>query len=135
MKGSLHVDEVAVDELGDVFNSDCPVRTVLSHVAGRWGVLVLASLDEGELRFFELRDRIGGISEKMLSQTLRTLVRDGLLERTVEHSAPPKVSYRLTQLGEDLTEPLLHLLERIRLRTADVIDAQRAHDRQTTADA
>ncbi len=133
MMESQHVDEVAADELGDAFNSDCPVRTVLGHVAGRWGVLVLASLDDGRLRFFELRDRIGGISEKMLSQTLRTLVRDGLIERTVEHSSPPKVSYHLTQLGDDLTEPLLHLLERIRLRTADVIDAQRAHDQQIAA--
>ncbi|HEX3731573.1 MAG TPA: helix-turn-helix domain-containing protein [Mycobacteriales bacterium] len=107
------------------------MRTVLGHVAGRWGVLVLAALDGGPLRFFELHARIGGISDKMLSQTLRTLVRDGLVLRTVEPASPPKVSYALTLIGEDLNAPLLRLLDRIRERTADVLAAQQLHDRRS----
>ena len=129
----MQVSRGDAERLGDVFESDCPVRTVLSHVAGRWGVLVLAALDGGPLRFFELHGRIGGISDKMLTQTLRTLVRDGLVSRTVEPSSPPKVSYRLTPVGEDLNEPLLQLLDRIRERTADVIAAQQSHDTQAAA--
>ncbi|MEY9847301.1 winged helix-turn-helix transcriptional regulator [Streptacidiphilus sp. MAP5-3] len=133
MTESMQVSAVSADQIGDVFDSDCPVRTVLSHVAGRWGVLVLAALEGGPLRFFELNARIGGISDKMLTQTLRTLVRDGLVSRTVQPSSPPKVSYQLTLVGEDLTEPLLQLLDRIRERTADVIAAQQSHDTQAAS--
>ncbi|WP_369332906.1 winged helix-turn-helix transcriptional regulator [Nonomuraea candida] len=60
--------------MSDVFNSDCPGRTVFVHVTSRWGMLILAALRDGPLRFYLLRDRIGGISEKMLSQNLRDLV-------------------------------------------------------------
>ena len=116
------------NRMGDVFNSDCPGRTVFTHVTSRWGMLILAALRDGPLRFYLLRDRIGGISEKMLSQNLRELVRDGLVDREVEPSVPPKVSYSLTPLGEGLAGSLQTLLTWIGTHTPDVIAAQRRHD-------
>ncbi|MFW5416449.1 helix-turn-helix transcriptional regulator [Nocardiopsis sp. CNT-189] len=113
---------------GTVFDPDCPARTVLDHVTGRWGVLILRTLTGGPVRFAGLRDRIGGISEKMLSQTLRTLARDGLVERTVEPTAPPQVSYSLTALGAELTEPLGELVDWIARRAPEVVAAQEAYD-------
>lgn len=117
-------------EGSDAFNSDCPAREVLDHITSRWGVLILTALSEGPLRFSELHGRIGGISEKMLSQTLRTLVRDGLVERRVEPTTPPRVSYELTELGEGLTESLRQFLDWIRRHTAEVVAAQHRHDRK-----
>jgi DNA-binding HxlR family transcriptional regulator len=116
------------DPASDVFNSDCPGRTVLDHVTSRWGVLILASLRERPLRFYELRDRIGGISEKMLSQNLRVLGRDGLVAREVEPTLPPKVSYSLTPLGSGLARPLQGLLDWVAAHTHDIVAAQRDHD-------
>jgi DNA-binding HxlR family transcriptional regulator len=114
--------------MGDAFHSDCPARMVLDHVTSKWGVLILAALRKRDLRFFELRGRIEGVSEKMLSQTLRMPVRDGLIRRTVSPASPPQVSYGLTALGAALAEPLDTLLERVRTRARQVLAAQRAHD-------
>lgn len=115
---------------GDAFNSDCPAREVLDHITSRWGVLILAALGSGPLRFSGLAVMIGGISEKMLSQTLRTLVRDGLVGRTVEPTTPPRVSYELTPLGQGLAQSLGQLLDWIRAHAAEVVDAQERHDGQ-----
>lgn len=114
--------------MSDAFHRDCPARMVLDHVTGRWGVLVLTAMREGPLRFYELRVKIEGISEKMLSQTLRTLVRDGFVLRTVTPSTPPQVSYGLTALGHGITEPLQALSEWIRDHADGILAAQAAHD-------
>ncbi|WP_280415202.1 winged helix-turn-helix transcriptional regulator [Nocardia carnea] len=127
--GSQAFSRVGGDS-GDAFNSDCPAREVLDHITSRWGVLILAALGSGPLRFSELAAMIGGISEKMLSQTLRTLVRDGLVGRTVEPSTPPRVSYELTTLGKGLAGSLGQLLDWIRSHATEVVDAQERHDRQ-----
>jgi DNA-binding HxlR family transcriptional regulator len=116
--------------MSDAFNSDCPAREVLEHITTRWGMLILAALGENPRRFSELHATIGGISEKMLSQTLRTLVRDGLVTRTVEPATPPRVSYELTPLGQGLTTSLEPFLSWIRQHTIDVVTAQRRHDQQ-----
>ncbi|WP_433196615.1 winged helix-turn-helix transcriptional regulator [Nocardia sp. CA-107356] len=116
--------------ISDAFNSECPAREVLDHITSRWGMLILTALGGGPLRFSELHGIIGGISEKMLSQTLRTLVRDGLIARTVEPSTPPRVSYELTALGQGLTESLHLFLDWIRRHTPEVMAAQHSHDRQ-----
>ncbi|WP_426511778.1 winged helix-turn-helix transcriptional regulator [Dactylosporangium sp. McL0621] len=113
---------------GDVFDSACPGRAVFDHVTNRWGMLILATLHGGPLRFFELRDRIGGITEKMLSQNLRTLVRDGLVGREVRATAPPSVTYRLTPLGHGLAERLLAVVGWIRGNVPQILDAQARHD-------
>jgi len=80
------------------------VRELLGRVGDKWTLLVIEALDDAghELRFSELRDTIGGISQKMLTKTLRELERDGLVTRQVYPEVPPRVDYRLTKLGESL---------------------------------
>ncbi|MEU5689671.1 winged helix-turn-helix transcriptional regulator [Streptomyces venezuelae] len=97
----------------EVFHTDCPARDVVDHVTSKWGVWVLIALRNNELRFYELRDSIRGISEKMLAQALRALVQDGLVWRRVEPTTPPQVTYGLTEFGQDVGEPLTDLLDRI----------------------
>ncbi|MFD3880775.1 winged helix-turn-helix transcriptional regulator [Streptomyces microflavus] len=94
---------------GDLLAPDCPTRQLLDRVGSKWTsmvVKILAEADPGELRFAELRRRIPGISQKMLSVTLQSLARDGLVSRRVEPTVPPAVHYRLTGLGLSLEEPL-----------------------------
>ncbi|WP_237536597.1 helix-turn-helix domain-containing protein [Streptomyces sp. SID5785] len=79
----------------------CPQRLVLEHVTSRWGVLVLLVLEERSFRFSELRREIGGVSEKMLTQTLQTLERDGVVHRAAQPVIPPRVDYSLTDLGRE----------------------------------
>ena len=112
----------------DVFHSDCPGREIFDHAASRWGALILCALSTGPHRFYELRDRIGGISEKMLSQNLRILARDGLVARTVEPATPPRVSYALTHLGTELANRLQGLIDWITLRADDVAAARLSYD-------
>ncbi|MFE3993751.1 winged helix-turn-helix transcriptional regulator [Streptomyces goshikiensis] len=100
----------------EVFHTDCPARDVVDHVTSRWGVWVLIALRNDDLRFYELRESIKGISEKMLAQTLRALVQDGLVWRRVEPTTPPQVTYGLTEFGQDVGEPLTDLFDRITKR-------------------
>jgi DNA-binding HxlR family transcriptional regulator len=87
--------------------SDCrAVSDVLARIGDKWSVLVVARLGEGSLRFNELRRSIGGISQRMLTLTLRGLERDGLITRTVTPTVPPRVDYALTALGRDLLNPV-----------------------------
>lgn len=85
---------------GELMHADCPSREVLKHMTSRWGVLVLVVLLGGTHRFSELRRKIGGVSEKMLSQTLQGLEGDGLVNRLSRPIVPPYVEYTLTPLGE-----------------------------------
>jgi DNA-binding HxlR family transcriptional regulator len=87
---------------GQVLARDCPSRDVLNHVCSRWGVLVLVVLLDGMHRFSELRRKIGGVSEKMLSQTLQSLEQDGFVDRKALPVVPPHVEYRLTAMGEEV---------------------------------
>ncbi|TQM15873.1 winged helix-turn-helix transcriptional regulator [Pseudonocardia sichuanensis] len=105
---------------GDVFDSACPARTVLDHVMGKWAVLVLVALRARPLRFSALRRAVGGVSEKMLAQTLRTLEADGFVHREVAPTTPPQVTYSLTGLGHELTGHLTGLLDWIDTRLPDV---------------
>lgn len=94
---------------GDLFDPGCPTRRLLDRVGTKWVsmiVQVLAEATPGELRFAELRRRIPGVSQKMLSVTLQGLTRDGLVARRVEATVPPRVHYRLTDLGLSLEVPL-----------------------------
>jgi DNA-binding HxlR family transcriptional regulator len=114
---------------GNCFNESCPGRTILSHVTGRWGSLVLAGLaSAGTLRFSELRARIQGVSEKMLSQTLRELERDGLLRRRSYAVVPPRVEYSLTPLGTGVAAHLAATVDWIDAHVRDLVASQRDHD-------
>ncbi|MER5853467.1 helix-turn-helix domain-containing protein [Streptomyces sp. NPDC002012] len=116
MMGSVQHRQAEAGKRYDVFHTDCPARDVVDHVTSRWGVWVLISLRSNGLRFYELRESIQGISEKMLAQTLRALVQDGLVWREVEPTTPPQVTYGLTEFGRDVGEPLTELFDRITRR-------------------
>jgi DNA-binding HxlR family transcriptional regulator len=90
----------------DVFHANCPTQRALETIADKWSVIVIYALSQGTRRYSELQRLIGGVSQKMLTQTLRKLERDGLVERHVYPVVPPKVEYSLTPLGETLTELL-----------------------------
>ncbi|MGW1257328.1 winged helix-turn-helix transcriptional regulator [Streptomyces sp. NPDC002513] len=112
----------------DVFSKACPSRGTLEHVTGRWGALTLGALQEGSLRFNELRRRVDGVSEKMLSQTLHALERDGLVHRDAQPTNPPRVDYELTPLGHAVAERLLGLIHFVEGRMDDVLEARRRYD-------
>jgi DNA-binding HxlR family transcriptional regulator len=94
---------------GSVMDAQCPSRLVLDRIADKWTALIIQVLAQGTRRYAELQREIGGISQKMLTQTLRSLERDGLVRRTVHPVVPPKVEYALTRLGRTLIEPLQSL--------------------------
>jgi DNA-binding HxlR family transcriptional regulator len=106
---------------GNLRVADCPSRSVLDHVTSRWGSLVLLLLLEGTRRFSELAREIGGVSEKMLTQTLRTLEADGLLLRTVYATSPPTVEYSLTQLGEGVALHVKSLTDWVEENTPEIL--------------
>ena len=89
-----------------VLDPRCPSRLVLDRIADKWTALTIQILAGGTMRYAALQREIGGISQKMLTQTLRSLERDGLVQRTVHPVVPPKVEYSLTKLGRTLIEPL-----------------------------
>ncbi|HEX7308166.1 helix-turn-helix domain-containing protein [Lentzea sp.] len=112
----------------NVFAKACPSRPLLEHVTGRWGGLTVGALLDGSLRFNELRRRVDGISEKMLSQTLQALERDGLVHREAQPTNPPRVDYSLTPLGRETAERLLSLIQLLQARMPEVLEAQKAYD-------
>ncbi|MFJ7176829.1 winged helix-turn-helix transcriptional regulator [Streptomyces massasporeus] len=123
-----------------VSNSEalCPYRLVLEHVTSRWGVLVLTELLDRPYRFSELRRAISargsrGVSEKMLSQTLQTLERDGLVHRDAKPVIPPRVDYSLTGLGREAAEQVKALAAWTQQRMDDVEQARRAYDEARAA--
>jgi DNA-binding HxlR family transcriptional regulator len=97
-------------KLGNVLAADCPSRGVLSHLTNRWGVLVMVALATGPHRFAELRRKVGGVSERMLSQTLKDLEADGFVLRTAHQVLPPHVDYELTPLGSEAAEHVVALV-------------------------
>ncbi|MDQ0774209.1 winged helix-turn-helix transcriptional regulator [Streptomyces aurantiacus] len=112
----------------DVFAKACPSRGTLEHVTGRWGALTLGALAEGSLRFNELRRRVEGVSEKMLSQTLHALERDGLVHREAQPTNPPRVDYELTPLGHEVAGRLLALIHFLEGRMDEVLGARERYD-------
>ncbi|MCA1984651.1 MAG: winged helix-turn-helix transcriptional regulator [Nocardioides sp.] len=95
----------------DPYVRDCPTRQVLDRIGDRWTVLVIGAVSDGPTRFSEIARRVQGISQKMLTQTLRALESDGLVTRTVHPEIPPRVEYELTDLGHSLRVPLRALEE------------------------
>ena len=89
---------------GDLMSDACPSREVLKHITSRWGTLTLVALQDGTLRFSELRRTIGGVSERMLAHTLQQLEGDGMVERIAYPVVPPHVEYRLTALGKEAAQ-------------------------------
>jgi DNA-binding HxlR family transcriptional regulator len=117
----------------DVSAQMCPYRLVLEHVTSRWGVLVLIELLERPYRFSELRRAIGGVSEKMLTQTLQTLERDGLVHRDAKPVIPPRVDYSLTDLGREAAEQVRGLARWTQERMEEVQKAREVYDARKSA--
>ena len=116
------------DASPDANRAGCPHRAVLEHVTTRWGVLVLTSLLERSYRFSELRRRVGGVSEKMLAQTLQILERDGFVHRDAKPVIPPRVDYSLTPLGREVAEQVSALARWLESKLDDVVAAREAYD-------
>jgi len=112
---------------GNLRVADCPSRTVLDHVTSRWGSLVLLLLMDGTQRFSELARGIGGVSEKMLAQTLRALEADGLLLRNVIPAIPPKVEYSLTRTGREVALHIKSLTDWIEENTPEILAIRSKH--------
>ena len=110
------------------YDRNCPTRRVLDRIGDRWTVLVVGSLSDGSLRYTELRDRIDGISQKMLTQTLRGLERDGLVTRTITAQVPPRVDYELTSAGRSLRGPLKALENWATEHMGEINDARDGYD-------
>ncbi len=113
-----------VPERGNCFSVECPARAVFAHVTGRWGGLVLAALLPGKLRFSAIRARVGGISEKMLAQTVREFERDGLLMRHQFPEVPPRVEYELTSAGLEVAQRLQHLITWLEEHVRELVTAR-----------
>jgi len=109
------------------------VREILERVADKWTLLVIDALDgESEVRFSRLRERIGGVSQKMLTKTLRQLERDGLVTRRVHAEVPPRVDYKLTPLGESLGQSVCSVWTWVEAHMQDVERSRRGYDTSTT---
>lgn len=117
---------------GELLSVNCPSRAVLKRITSRWGVLVLIALSNETLRFSALRRKIGGVSEKMLAQTLQNLEEDGFVDRIAYPVVPPHVEYKLTALGKEmqeqvegltvwLEENLYRIMEQRKLRSEAII--------------
>jgi DNA-binding HxlR family transcriptional regulator len=114
---------------GNPYRADCPSRRILDRIGDRWTVLIVGALWDGSARFSELRRRVEGVSQKMLTQTLRGLERDGLVHRTVYPEVPVRVEYRLTEAGRTLREPLRALEQWAIRHLSDVSQSQETYDR------
>ena len=112
----------------DPYDRNCPTRRLLDRIGDRWTVLVVGILADGPLRFGEIARRIDGISQKMLTQTLRGLERDGLVKRTLYPQVPPRVEYELTAAGQTLRDPLQALEEWATQHMSAVITAREDYD-------
>ena len=110
--------------LGQVLSTECPSREILEHLTSKWSVLVLRCLSDDVHRFSELKQRIEGVSEKMLSQTLKTLEHDGFILRTVYPVVPPKVEYQLTILGSHAAEKTMYLIGWIEKSLPEILESK-----------
>ncbi|WP_297513077.1 helix-turn-helix domain-containing protein [uncultured Caulobacter sp.] len=106
---------------GNVMAVACPSREVLNHVTSRWGVLVLMALETGALRFSQLRRQVGGVSERMLAQTLKQLEGDGFVRRQAFEVVPPHVEYSLTPLGLEVAQRVRALADWIEVNLGRIL--------------
>jgi DNA-binding HxlR family transcriptional regulator len=118
----------AEDERGDVFDPNCPTRVILDRIGDKWTVLSVLLLRNGPLRFTELRDGIGRVAPKVLTQTLRRMERDGLVTREVFPEVPPRVVYTLTPMGESLITPITAISTWAEENMPAITQAQQQYD-------
>jgi DNA-binding HxlR family transcriptional regulator len=125
--GQTHVTA----ETEDLFHEECPkVSRVLARLGDKWSVLIVVLLRERSYRFNEIKRTVHGISQQMLTRTLRNLERDGMVSRKIFPTSPPQVEYALTDLGRSLSEPVLALGEWAKAHLPQIDDAQFRYDRR-----
>ncbi|MET1411060.1 helix-turn-helix domain-containing protein [Roseibium sp. HPY-6] len=113
---------------GELFNQNCPSREILKHLTSRWGVLVLIALLDRDHRFSELRRTVGGVSEKMLSQTLQTLEADGFVSRFSRPVVPPHVDYSLTPIGREVALQVRQIADWIEVNIGRILASRKDSD-------
>ena len=124
----LMVTNDQIWERGDLFDPNCATRVVLDRIGDKWTALVVLRLKDGPRRFTELRDGIGPVAPKVLTQTLRRLERDGLVTREVFAEVPPRVVYALTPMGESLIEPITAVSNWAEEHVPAITQAQEKYD-------
>ncbi|MEM6051633.1 helix-turn-helix domain-containing protein [Erwinia sp. P7711] len=106
---------------GELFDANCPSREVLKRLTSRWSLLILVALENDTLRFSELKRKIGGISERMLAQTLRFMEEDGFVERIAYDVIPPHVEYRLTPMGQEVRGQVVGLADWVEMNLQQIM--------------
>ncbi|MEV5964075.1 helix-turn-helix domain-containing protein [Kribbella sp. NPDC051952] len=124
--------EVAAREY-DAFLATCPARQLLDRISDKWVTLILTALSDGPQRYSDLSRRIAGVSQKMLTQTLRLLERDGLVSRSVTPSVPVRVDYELTQLGQTLMPLIAAIKDWAETHMPEVTTARSAYDAESAS--
>ncbi|MEV0989562.1 helix-turn-helix domain-containing protein [Streptomyces sp. NPDC049949] len=114
----------------DTFDNKCVLRPIMDQTTSRWATLIISALIAGPHRFAQLHQRVGGITQKMLSQNLKALARAGLIDRDVAPTNPPQVTYTLTELGVSLAGPLTELIQWFGLHGGQLLAAQEHYDSQ-----
>jgi DNA-binding HxlR family transcriptional regulator len=120
-------------DTGIVFRADCPSRPILDQIADKWSMMVMAVLDEPR-RFNDVKRRLQGVTQRVLTQTLRRLERNGMVERRVLPTSPVGVEYSLTPLGESLREPFGRLYEWTTTHADAIRKRQQAYDKRHDAE-
>jgi DNA-binding HxlR family transcriptional regulator len=128
-KSSSKIQPIA----GNVYEGSCPTRTVLDHITARWSMLILILLMERKRRFSELARTIGGVSEKMLAQSLRSLEEDGFVQRTVYPTKPPSVEYCLTPMGAEMAPHVRSLTKWVEQNLSTVLAHREGSGRASRA--
>jgi DNA-binding HxlR family transcriptional regulator len=128
-------DTGSADGRFDIMSPSCPTREVVNQIGSRWGLLILTALEGGTLRFNQLRVRVGGISQKVLTQNLRALERDGIISRRAILTTPVTVEYSLTELGRDLTSVVSRLREWSYANMDQIEVARLRYDLRVTEDS
>lgn len=132
-RSSSRIADPVEELVADVFARGCTSRETLEDVAGKWAVLALLALLDSDQRFNALRRRVDGVSEKMLSQNLQTLERDGMVIRTVQSTIPPRVEYSLTALGRRVAKQLRGLTELLEGSNAEVAASRATYDERRSS--
>ena len=120
-------------DTGVVYRSDCPSRPILDQIADKWSMMVMAVLDRPR-RFNDIKRRLEGVTQRVLTQTLRRLERNGMIRRRVLPTSPVGVEYSLTPLGESLREPFGHLYDWTVSNSDEIRHCQESYDRHRAAD-
>jgi DNA-binding HxlR family transcriptional regulator len=125
---SYHLETNIMQKIPNIYNTNCPTRLILDRIADKWTVLIIGQLSSSTLRFNQLKRSIPGITQKMLTQTLKGLERDGIIVRKIYATVPPKVEYTLTKLGKSL----IRVVEAIRIwaesHVKDILHSQVKYD-------